>query len=376
MTGPPTDRGWMTRIEGKNIVVLLSGDWTAHNDVSRSRASESILDHLNVDAILFDSANLGSWDSSMLVFLSSLREAARQRHITFHQTGLPIAACRLLAMLPQGPPVATVPPRRIAALEQIGAWVIGRWSDCIDFTILIGEATLRTAPAIRGKARTRATDLWTFIQDAGSAALPMVALVNVLVGGIVAFVGSIQLRRFGAEIYVSNLIGVMEIREMAPLMTAIVMSGRTGSAYAAEIATMQGTEEIDALRALGIPLFDYLILPRMTALTAMMPLLCIYAGAIGILGGLAVAVNLMNISAGGFVAHLRDAVAGTDILLGLAKAVAFGGWIAIASCKIGLKAGRSATDVGHAATKAAVSGIVGVIALDALFDVCANELGL
>ena len=107
-------------------------------------------------------------------------------------------------------------------------------------TTLVGESTLRTVPALRGKARTRAADLLSRVQDAGIGALPMVALVNVLVGGIVAFVGSLQLRRFGAEIYVSNLIGVMEVREMGPLMTAIVMSGRTGSAYAAEIATMQG----------------------------------------------------------------------------------------------------------------------------------------
>jgi len=175
---------------------------------------------------------------------------------------------------------------------------------------------------------------------------------------------------------VSNLIGVMEVREMAPLMTAIVMSGRTGSAYAAEIATMQGTEEIDALRAVGIPLFDYLTLPRVTALTTMMPMLCMYAGAVGILGGLTVAVYLMNISVGGFLTHLRGAVAGSDIVLGLVKSTAFGSWIAIAGCRIGLKAGRSATDVGHAATTAAVSGIVGVIALDAVFDVCANVFGI
>ena len=157
----------------------------------------------------------------------------------------------------------------------------------------------------------------------------MVALVNTLVGAIVAFVGGIQLRRLGAEIYVSNLIGVTVVREMAPLITAIVMSGRTGSAYAAEIAAMQGSGEIDALRALGVPVFDYLILPRVTALTVMMPLLCTYAGALGMLGGFAVAVDMMHITAGAFVTHLRAAVAGTDIFLGLAKSVVFGSWVAI-----------------------------------------------
>jgi phospholipid/cholesterol/gamma-HCH transport system permease protein len=246
----------------------------------------------------------------------------------------------------------------------------------IGITTLIGETILRTGAAVRGQARTRIVDLLACIQDAGIAALPMVALVNILVGGIVAFVGGIQLRRLGAEIYVADLIGVTEVREMAPLMTAIVMSGRTGSAYAAEIAAMQGSEEIDALQAIGISVFDYLILPRVSALTTMMPLLCIYAGALGLFGGFAVAVALMNISAASFAVQLRGAVAGNDILLGLAKSIAFGSWIAIAGCRIGLKAGRSATDVGHAATAAAVSGIVGVIALDALFDVCANAFGL
>jgi phospholipid/cholesterol/gamma-HCH transport system permease protein len=214
------------------------------------------------------------------------------------------------------------------------------------------------------------------IYATSAAALPMVALVNILVGAIVAFVGGIQLRRLGAEVYVSNLIGVTEVREMAPLITAIVMSGRTGSAYAAEISAMQGSDEIDALRALGIPIFDYVILPRLAALSAMMAPLCAYAGALGILGGFAVAVSMMHISAGVFTAHLQDAVAGTDILLGLAKSIAFGSWIALAACRIGLGAGRSATDVGRAATTAAVSGIVGVIALDALFDVCAEALGI
>jgi phospholipid/cholesterol/gamma-HCH transport system permease protein len=235
---------------------------------------------------------------------------------------------------------------------------------------------LRTLPALWGNSRTRARELVARMHDAGAAAFPVVALVNILVGAIVAFVGGIQLRRLGAEVYVSNLIGVTEVREMAPLITAMVMSGRTGSAYAAELAAMRGSEEIDALQALGVPIFDYLILPRVTALTVMMPLLAMYAGAIGILGGFAVAVNMMHITAGAFTSHLRSSIAGPDIFLGLTKSIVFGSWVATASCRIGLKAGRSATDVGHAATTAAVSGIVGVIALDALIDACANALGV
>jgi phospholipid/cholesterol/gamma-HCH transport system permease protein len=376
MTEPLTGRGWLARIDGTNMVLFLSGEWTAHDDVSRKRVTDSLLQRSNIHALRFDSSNLGRWDSSLLVFLSSLREASRRRHIVFDQTGLPPAARRLLALLPAAPPESVVLLRNDGIAERVGIKAIGIWSDLIGITTLIGETILRTGAAVRGRARTRIVDLLACIEDAGIAALPMVALVNILVGGIVAFVGGIQLRRLGAEIYVADLIGVTEVREMAPLMTAIVMSGRTGSAYAAEIAAMQGSEEIDALQAIGIPVFDYLILPRVSALATMMPLLCMYAGALGLFGGFAVAVTMMNISAASFVEQLRSAVAGNDILLGLAKSIAFGSWIAIAGCRIGLKAGRSATDVGHAATAAAVSGIVGVIALDALFDLCANAFGL
>lgn len=373
MTEPSTENGWSARTDGASLVLSLLGDWTIGQGAVQ--ATELPLDREHVMALRFDSRHLGRWDSALLVFLSTLRETARRRGIVFDQTGLPPAACRLLSMLPADRPVRREPARRLGMIGRVGAWALRAWSEVVAITTLVGEAALRSVPALRGTARTRAADMWATIHDAGIGALPMVALVNVLVGGIVAFVGSLQLRRFGAEIYVSNLIGVMEVREMAPLMTAIVMSGRTGSAYAAEIATMQGTEEIEALRAIGIPLFDYLTLPRVTALTTMMPMLCLYAGAVGILGGLAVAVYLMNISVGGFVTHLRGAVAGRDIVLGLAKSTAFGGWIALAGCRIGLKAGRSATDVGRAATTAAVSGIVGVIAIDAVFDVCANVFG-
>jgi len=329
-----------------------------------------------VRIIAFESGELGSWDSSLLIFLSSLRETSAVHRVVFDESGLPAAARRLLGLLRIDPHNPAAPPAQVRMVERIGAWALARWSDGAELATLAGEALLRAAPALRGKARTRAGDLSSLIYGTSAGALPMVALVNVLVGAIVAFVGGIQLRRLGADVYVSNLIGVTEVREMAPLITAIVMSGRTGSAYAAEISAMQGSEEIDALRALGIPIFDYLVLPRLAALGAMMAPLCAYAAALGIFGGFAVAVCMLHISAGIFTVHLRDAVAGADIVLGLAKSIAFGGWIALAGCRIGLRAGRSATDVGRAATSAAVSGIVGVIALDALFDVCAQALGI
>jgi phospholipid/cholesterol/gamma-HCH transport system permease protein len=375
-THSPSRPGWQASVSADTLVLCLHGDWSVRSEGSHARTPERLLEHPDIRAIVFESSELGSWDSSLLIFLSSLREAAAMRRVDFNEAGLPVATRRLLALLPTEPQRSAATRTHIGVVERVGEWALARWSDGAALATLAGEALLRAVPALRGKVRTRAGDLLNLIYDSSAAALPMVALVNILVGAIVAFVGGIQLRRLGAEIYVSNLIGVTEVREMAPLITAIVMSGRTGSAYAAEIAAMQGSEEIDALRALGIPIFDYLILPRLLSLGAMMAPLCAYAGALGILGGWTVAVCMMNISAGSFASHLLDAVAGTDIVLGLAKSITFGSWIALAGCRIGLGAGRSATDVGRAATTAAVSGIVGVIALDALFDVCAEALGI
>jgi phospholipid/cholesterol/gamma-HCH transport system permease protein len=368
--------GWRSCVRADTLLVSLYGDWSVRGEGARARAPERLLEHSDVRVIAFDSSDLGSWDSSLLIFLSSLREASVARRIDFDESGLPAATRRLLTLLQQEPPSSAAVPASVGLVERIGEWALARWSDGAAFAGLAGEAALRAVAALRGRVRTRAGDLLNLIHGTSVAALPMVALVNILVGAIVAFVGGIQLRRLGAEVYVSNLIGVTEVREMAPLMTAIVMSGRTGGAYAAEISAMKGSGEIDALRALGIPIFDYLVLPRLVALGAMMVPLCAYAGALGIAGGFAVAVCVLNMSTGVFTAHLLDAVAGVDIGLGLAKAIAFGFWIALAGCRIGLAAGRSATDVGRAATSAAVIGIVGVIALDALFDVCAQALGI
>jgi len=220
----------------------------------------------------------------------------------------------------------------------------------------------------------RGIDFLTCVQNAGVFALLIVSVVNLLVGGIIAFVGAVELRRFGADVYIADLVGVAMFRELGAIMTAIVMSGRTGGAYAAEIATMQGSEEIDALRVIGVPIQDYLILPRVAALTVMMPLLYLYGSVVGILGGFTVAITMLHISPDIFIAHTRSAVTATEVFFGLTKSIAFGALIGIAGCRIGMKAGRSTSDVGNAATSAVVVSIVGVIALDAIFAVCANAL--
>ncbi|MBN8888799.1 MAG: ABC transporter permease, partial [Rhodospirillales bacterium] len=265
---------------------------------------------------------------------------------------------------------------RSSLATKVGGRAFDAWATVVEAAELVGLTALRGGAALGGRTRTRAVDVFQLVHEAGAGALGIVAIVNGLVGAILAFVGAVQLERFGAGIYVANLVGIAVVREMAAIVTAIVMAGRTGGAYAAHLATMQGNEEIDALNVLGIPVFDFLVLPRVTALVAMMPLLYLYGCAFGLLGGFIVSIATLDLTSVSFLEQLRGAVTGTQFEIGLVKSVAFGALVALAGCRIGLNAGRSAADVGRAATAAVVAGIVGIIALDAVFAVCANALGI
>jgi phospholipid/cholesterol/gamma-HCH transport system permease protein len=368
--------GWSARDQGSDLVVVLTGDWIARQTGIEATAAERLLANKSAGTMSFDATQLGRWDSALIVFLWALRAKAAKCGVAFDQSGLPQPARRLLALTPIDVVPAAMPPLYEGLPDRIGRQVIAGWSEIFEVLVLVGETVLRGVPALRGRAGMQFADVLDCAWEAGIAALPIVTVVNVLVGGILAFVGAVQLRRFGAGIYVADLVGVAEVREMAALMTAIIMSGRTGGAYAAHIATMQGNEEIDALRVVGIPVYDYLILPRVAALTCMMPILYLYGCAVGILGGFVVAVLTLDLGPATFIEQTRSAVNGYQFLLGLSKSIVFGAVVAFAGCRVGLRAGRSAADVGRAATTAVVIGIVSVIALDALFAVCANALGI
>jgi phospholipid/cholesterol/gamma-HCH transport system permease protein len=372
----PDATGWQARIDGGTAVLTLAGDWTDLDAIHQADLAGQIIDRDGLQALSLQVSEPLRWNSALLVFVSTLQRRAAERALAIDDSGLSASSRDLLQLAAMTPVTPAVPARPVTLLGSLGGWTLQQgalWSSAVS---LLGDQILATLHWIRGRARTRGVDLLINVRDAGIAALPMVALVNLMVGGILAFVGVVQLRRFGASIYVADLVGVGVVREMAPLMLGIVMSGRTGSAYAAELASMQGSEQTDALRALGIPIRDYLVLPRVSALCAMMPLLYLYAGAIGIGGGFVVAVTMLKISPEAFISQLRSAVTGAELVFGLTKSLVFGAWIGITGCRLGLAAGRSTTEVGHAATAAAVTGIAGVIVLDALFAACANIWGI
>jgi phospholipid/cholesterol/gamma-HCH transport system permease protein len=279
--------------------------------------------------------------------------------------------------LPDRMPAPAAPVRRrFQPLRRLGASTIGMLTETGVLALLLADTVQGGVAAVVGRARIRSVDLMGNINDAGPSALVIVSVVNFLIGAILAFVGAAQLRKFAADAYVANLVGLALVREMAAVMTAIVMAGRTGGAYAARIATMQGNEEIDALKVIGIPISDYILLPSILALVFTLPLLYLYGCLIGMIGGLVVASAMLNITVAGYIHQTLEAVPISQFIFGFLKSIAFAVLIGVTSCRTGLKAGRSAADVGLAATRAVVIGIVGVIAMDAVFAVIADAVGI
>ncbi|HUB47975.1 MAG TPA: ABC transporter permease [Acetobacteraceae bacterium] len=369
---------WRLERFGADARLHLSGHWIARQTGLRDPATISALvaEPKPLKRIHIDTSQLGRWDSALIVFLQDLRQASANQHIELDEGSLPAAARRLLALAAETETTPSALAHHASLPEQVGRITLSVVGGMTAINTLIGETVLRGLAALGGQVWTRAGDVLDLMRETGPGALIIITIVNVLVGAILAFVGAVQLRRFGAQIYVADLVGIALTRELAAIMTAIVMAGRTGGAYAAQIATMQGNEEIDALEVFGIPVFDYLVLPRIAALVGMLPLLYGYACAVGLIGGLAVSVSILDLSATSYIEETRNAIAGRQFIIGLTKSVAFGALIALAACHIGLRAGRSAADVGRAATAAVVVGIIGIIALDAVFAVCTNALGV
>jgi phospholipid/cholesterol/gamma-HCH transport system permease protein len=240
----------------------------------------------------------------------------------------------------------------------------------------VGRMTLASLRLIRMKARFRGSDLWLLIRQCGVEALPIVTLVSFLLGVILAFVSAVQLKQFGAQIYVANLVGVAMTREMGALMTAILMAGRTGAAFAAELGTMKVTQELDALTTAGFSVLEFLVLPRVLALVLMMPLLCLYADIVGILGGAVIGVGMLDLSWTMYFGQTVHALHLGDTVGGVFKCAVYGGLIAFAGCFRGLEAGSSASAVGRAATSAVVTSLVASIVACGAFAFLFYLLGI
>jgi phospholipid/cholesterol/gamma-HCH transport system permease protein len=368
---------WQVQPSDGQAVLVLAGDWIGQSGRIPTFPPTTLANLTTAQTLALDIADVGRWDTGLIEFLWDVRRAAIAAGITVDTASLPDSARKLLGLLPDrlADPKPT-PRRRFRPLNWLGGQTIGLLTELGVLSTLLGTTASGSALALTGRARMRAVDLFANIRDAGPSALIIISVVNFLIGAILAFVGAVQLRKFAADIYVANLVGLALVREMAAVMTAIVMAGRTGGAYAARIATMQGNEEIDALQVFGIPVSDYIVLPSILALVFTMPLLYLYGCLVGMFGGFVVSIAMLNITGPGYLNQTLGSVPFDQFVFGFVKSIAFAILIGVTSCRIGLRAGRSAADVGKAATSAVVTGIVGVIALDSLFAVLANVVGL
>jgi phospholipid/cholesterol/gamma-HCH transport system permease protein len=372
-------RGDMTvSRSGDAMVVRLAGAWTLETGVpSFADVERAFATGASPARIAFDLADLGPWDSGLVSFVIHVGELAKARNIRIDEQTLPDGLRRLMALALRVPGQKARhdagPPSRLA---RIGLATLAAWDDAIAMLEFTGEMTLSLTRLVRGQARFRARDFWLLVQQAGADALPIVTLISFLVGTIFAFVGAVQLERFGATIYVADLVGIAVVREMGAVMTAIVMAGRTGAAYAAQLGTMKVTQEVDALATMGFSPLDFLVLPRMLALCLMMPLLCLYSDALGVLGGSLIGIGMLKLPPITYFHETFHAVALSDLAGGVLKASVYGVLVAMAGCLRGLQSGSSSSAVGDAATSAVVTGIVAIIIACGIFAVVFYILGI
>lgn len=366
------------RADDATLIATLGGPWHLQRDMPGAAVVEREIERARPRRLAFEATAVTRWDSSLLTFVLDVTELCGRHEVAVDREGLPTGARRLLALaeaVPERPGArqgTSVPPW----LARIGLAVLAARKPVGEMVAFIGDVTLALGRLVRGKARFRIADLSLLIQQAGAQALGIITLISFLVGLILAFVGAVQLEQFGAAIYVANLVGIAMVREMGAMMTGIVMAGRTGAAYAAQLGTMKVTQETDALSTMGISPLDFLVLPRMIALCLMMPLLCVYADVIGIAGGATVGVGMLKLPLRVYYDQTISAVHLGDLAGGIFKASVYGVLIAIAGCLRGMQCGSSSSAVGDAATSAVVTGIVFIISACGLFAVIFYVLGI
>ena len=356
--GPP--RAQWTR-DGGRVVLELSGDWRrgAVEPEITGEAPERAPD-------LYVTGALGNFDSTLPAFLlARIREGNPDGPSL---DGLPpdLHGLMELALAVPEEVEARGTPAENSEIQKLGTASINAWSglrSIIDFT---GQSMMSLGRFFTGRAHFRRSEFWLIVQQCGAQALPIVSLISFLIGLIMAFVGNVQLANFGASLYVADLVGIAMVREMGVVMTAIILSGRTGAAFAAHIGSMKANQEIDALRTFGFNPFDFLVLPRMLALVLMMPLLTIYANLIGMLGGMLVG-SAVGIPPPLYWYETLTIVNLENAFLGVFKSVFFGIVIAMSGCLQGMHAGNSSAAVGEATTRAVVASITAIIILDSAF---------
>ena len=367
-----------TRRIGDDLLEMsCGGRWCLDQDLPPAGVIVAEME-TGVSRLSFNTAELSAWDTGFLAFLRVLFSLCGERGISIEPDGLPNGVRHLLAM------AAAVPEQKVARrgsgkrnlFFQVGLATVTFFRGAPEMLYFLGEITSSFGRLMRGRARFRLSDLWWEIEEVGPRALVIVSVISFLVGLILAYLGADQLRLVGAQIFIADLVAIGMVREVGALMTGIIIAGRTGAAFAAQLGTMQVNEEIDAFKTLGISPIDFLVLPRMLALMLMVPLLTLYAGFVGMLAGLLVSVTIFDIGMFEYYTETLRALQLKHFLVGLSKGSVYGAMVAYAGCLRGMQCGRSAESVGEAATSAVVTGILLITIAASLMTIIFYRLGI
>lgn len=356
-------------------VVRCSGAWTLDNLVALERAAADWV-ALPSRAWQVHCAAITALDTAGAWLLDKARRQVRKSGGTVTIDGLRPEYAALLALIGAQPEATATTPPRLSFLAAIGKGTVSAVRQGFDFLAFVGEVAIALKQVVLKPRRWRGRELLLNLQLSGFNALPIVGLLSFLMGVVIAYQGAAQLVRYGANIFIADLVGLSILRELAPLMTAIIVAGRSGSAYTAQIGTMTVTEEVDALRTLGIAPVDLLVLPKLLALMLALPLLTVYSDIMGVIGGMVVAQTQLGVGFSDFLNRFSDAVKLSSYLVGVGKAPVFAALIALVGCFQGFRVSGGADSVGRQTTLSVVQGIFLVIVADAAFSVAFSRLGL
>ncbi len=362
----------------KNLLeITLSGDYVLYDNYNQKSSLYSAAGNNSVSKIIIDGKNLGQWDSTLVVIIVELIKIANSRKISIEQKNFPQGLSSLinLAFAVNRNPPSPVQNSSLS-LEAIGAWGCNIYESFCKGLGFIGQSIKAFGKLMVGKSLMRGIDFSSALEACGLNALPIVSLISFMVGLILAFVGAVQLRSFGAQIYVASLVTIGMTRIMGAIMTGIIMAGRTGASYAAAIGTMQVNEEIDALKTMGINPVDFLVTPRMLALIITMPILTMWSDIMGMMGGGFVGVTMLGIPVQKYFELSLAAISLNNFLVGIFHGFVFGIVIAVCGCYYGIYCGRNADSVGVSTTKAVVSAIIWMIVMTGIITIICQELGI
>ena len=360
------------------LQLVLAGDWLARGNLPGIAPLEKEFSGGGsaVKALEFDTAKLGRWNSGLMTFVVKCYELCERNKIEFLEQTLPPGVVKLLELsraVPEKKDAART-TERAPFFKRLGESAMAGWEGSVGMLTFAGESILACLKLLRGQAQFRWADAFLVMEECGPRALGIVALINFLIGLILAFVGATQLEKFGAAIYTADLVAIATVREMGCIMTGIIMCGRTGAAFAAQLGTMKVNQEIEAFQTFGISPVEFLVLPRMLALVIMMPLLVLFADLISIAGGFLVSTSMLDIAPALYLNRTLHTITLTSFLLGVVKGAYFGVVVALTGCLRGMQCGTNAAAVGLATTSAVVTGITAIIASDGVFAVLCNAL--